>query len=277
MIRYFWAAFLLLVSVNVSMAQTGGSPVNIQCLTGTSPPWATCSSSTPFPVTNISGGGGGGAVTQGTVPWVVSGQGTAGSAATGVVTVQGIASMTPLLATLSAETTKVIGTVNQGTSPWVVSLASTTITGTAAVTQSGTWTVQPGNTPNSTPWLVTTTPSTSGGLTTFFLQPTASDNHAVIKAGAGQVYYILAMNNSATVNYLRFYNATTGFNGCNSATNLVTQVQIPASTSVGGVSIPLPIGLPFSTGISVCVTSGYATNDTTNATATAMSVTIGYN
>jgi hypothetical protein len=37
-------------------------------------------------------------------------------------------------ATLSAETTKVIGTVNQGTSPWVVSMASTTITGSVAVT-----------------------------------------------------------------------------------------------------------------------------------------------
>lgn len=41
----------------------------------------------------------------------------------------------PVAATLSAETTKVIGTVNQGTSPWVVSLSSTTITGTVAVTQ----------------------------------------------------------------------------------------------------------------------------------------------
>src|ERR1035437_9282995 len=38
-------------------------------------------------------------------------------------------------ATLSAETTKVIGTVNQGTSPWVVSLASTTITGNVTVIQ----------------------------------------------------------------------------------------------------------------------------------------------
>jgi hypothetical protein len=38
-------------------------------------------------------------------------------------------------ATLSAETTKVIGTVNQGTSPWVVSLASTTITGNVTVVQ----------------------------------------------------------------------------------------------------------------------------------------------
>src|SRR5208283_3039748 len=35
----------------------------------------------------------------------------------------------------------------QGTSPWVVSLASTTITGTVAVTQSGIWTVQQGGAP----------------------------------------------------------------------------------------------------------------------------------
>ncbi len=46
-----------------------------------------------------------------------------------------------ITATLAAETTKVIGTVNQGTSPWVVSLTSTTITGTVAATQSGTWNV----------------------------------------------------------------------------------------------------------------------------------------
>lgn len=41
-----------------------------------------------------------------------------------------------------------------------VSLGSTTITGTAAVTQSGTWTMQPGNTANTTPWLTTDTPRT---------------------------------------------------------------------------------------------------------------------
>lgn len=40
-----------------------------------------------------------GTVNQGTSPWIVAGGGTAGSAATGVVTVQGIASMTKLLVT----------------------------------------------------------------------------------------------------------------------------------------------------------------------------------
>lgn len=149
--------------------------------------------------------------------------------------------------------------------------------GTVAATQSGTWTVQPGNTANTTPWLVSTQPATSGGLSVYFVQPTASDNHANIKNGSGQVYKIAATNNSATINYLRLYNAASGFNGCNSATNLVYQVLIPGnSTNGGGIVDTWVEGIAFSTGISICVTSGYATNDTTNATASAMSVNIGY-
>jgi hypothetical protein len=93
------------------------------------------------------------AVTQSTSPWVVAGGGTAGTAATGVVTVQGIAAMTPLLvtATFSAPQHVIVdsGTiaVTQSTSPWVVSLTSTTITGTVAVTQSTSpWVVSNGGT-----------------------------------------------------------------------------------------------------------------------------------
>ena len=114
-------------------------------------------------------------------------------------------------------------------------------------------------------------------LTTYFLQPTASDNHTNIKSTPGEVYWVLVENNSATVNYLRLYNVGSGFNGCNSATGLVTQIQIPASTTVGGVNLPLHYPIPFSTGISICVTAGYSTTDTTNATATAISLTLGYN
>ncbi len=64
-----------------------------------------------------SSGGSGGSVTQGTVPWVVSGTVTANQG-TSPWTVGGTVAVT------------------QSTSPWVVSLASTTITGTVAVTQS---------------------------------------------------------------------------------------------------------------------------------------------
>lgn len=119
-------------------------------------------------------------------------------------------------------------------------------------------------------------PVTTGGLSVYFVQPTASDNHVVIKAGAGQVYKISVTNNSATVNYIRLYNATTGFNGCNSATNLVYSNVIPASASGAGILDQWDAGMAFSTGISICVTSGYASTDTTNATASAMNVNIGY-
>jgi hypothetical protein len=119
-------------------------------------------------------------------------------------------------------------------------------------------------------------PITSGGLSVYYVQPTASDNHVVIKSTAGQVYKISVTNNSATVNYLRLYNATTGFNGCNSATNLVYGTAIPASTTVGGILDSWEMGIAFSTGISICVTSGYGSTDTTNATASAMMVNIGY-
>jgi hypothetical protein len=123
------------------------------------------------------------------------------------------------------------------------------------------------------------TVNTTGGWTNYFVQPAASDNHAVIKNGAGLVGYIHVFNNSATVNYGRLYNAGTGFNGCNSATNLVYAFEIPASTTVSGYTVPMPAqGMGgFSSGISICVTSGYATNDTTNATATAMDVNVGWN
>lgn len=60
--------------------------------------------------------------------------GTAGSASADVITVQGIASMTAL---------KVDG-----------SGATQPISGTVSATQSGTWTVQPGNTANTTAWKV---------------------------------------------------------------------------------------------------------------------------
>ena len=116
-------------------------------------------------------------------------------------------------------------------------------------------------------------PATSGGLSVYFLQPTASTNANNIKASAGQVYKIDIFNNSATVHYLRLYNtATTGT--CNSATGLVGQWIIPGSTTGAGVSSSWDLGIAFSAGIALCVTSGY--DGTGNATASALMVNIGY-
>lgn len=61
--------------------------------------------------------------TQGTTPWVVGGNGTAGTAAAGVLSVQGIAAMTPLLVTPAANSAVNVAQVN----------GVTTSTGTGAV------------------------------------------------------------------------------------------------------------------------------------------------
>lgn len=154
----------------------------------------------------------------------------------------------------------------------VTPLAGNGVTGTGSLRV----TIASDTTANSNPYLVQPVPGTANGLTSFFLQPTASDNHTVVKVGAGVLYHVAVTNNSATINYLRFYNATTGFNGCNSATNLVYQLAIPGQTGGAGFVQNIDLGITFSTGISICVTSGYAQTDTTNATASAMSLLVGY-
>jgi hypothetical protein len=82
--------------------------------------------------------------------------GTAGSASTDVLSVQGIASMTALKVDGSAVTQPVSGTFWQATQPvsgtfWQ---ATQPVSGTVTANQGGTWTVQPGNTANTTAWKV---------------------------------------------------------------------------------------------------------------------------
>ena len=101
------------------------------------------------------------------------GSATAGSPTGAIVTVQGVASMTPILATvtnagtfavqsastLAAETTKVIGTVNQGTSPWVVSNGGTFAVQSASTLAAETTKVIGTVNQGTSPWVI------SGALT----------------------------------------------------------------------------------------------------------------
>lgn len=234
-------ALLAVVPVSDSVGQGAGQPVIV--LNG----GVAVSNSNPLPV--AASGGGGGAVT------IADGADVAeGAKADAAYTGSGSASVVSILKGLYAGVT--------GSVP----------TGTNVIGKTGIDQTTPGTT-NAVQHI----PGTSGGLTVYFVQPTASDNHVNIKNGAGQVYKITITNNSATINYVRLYNAASGFNGCNSATNLVYKALIQGnSTNGGGLADYWGEGIAFSTGISICVTSGYATNDTTNATASAMDVNIGY-
>jgi hypothetical protein len=83
--------------------------------------------------------------TPNTTPWLTTinqGGNSATVSVGGALKVDGSASTQPVSGTV---------TVQQATAANL----NATVTGTVAATQSGTWTVQPGNTPNTTPWLAT--------------------------------------------------------------------------------------------------------------------------
>ena len=108
-------------------------------------------------------------VTQGTSPWVVSQdassnpwiiQGIVGAVQSGAWTVAATQSGAWVVSLASTTITGTVA-VTQSTSPWVVSLASTTITGTVAATQSGVWSVTA--TQGTSPWVVSMASTTITG------------------------------------------------------------------------------------------------------------------
>lgn len=163
---------------------------------------------------------------QGGAPWTVTGTGTAGTAATGVVTVQGIASMTALKTDSSATTQPVSGTV--------------------AATQSGTWTVQPGNTANTTAWKVdgsaVTQPvsgtvkaqlQTDGGSAISFGVATAA-NSLPVTIASNQATFPVTVGNASGA-----YDSDTGVSGAQTlrvipAGRLLTTTTIATYDYTGG-------------------------------------------
>lgn len=175
-------------------------------------------------------------------------------------------------ATLAAETTKVIGTVNVAASQTI----ATTNAGTFAVqaAQSGTWTVQPGNTANTTPWLVTLQPTTSGGSSTYSGNVTTAGSGAgtggvAVDASPGQMYGYAVYNGNSSVCYMSFFDQTQAL------TNLGTTVPklaigIPAN---GGANVSFANGIPFATAITVSATT---TRNGSTACSTGLDINVLY-
>lgn len=146
-----------------------------------------------------------------------------------------------------------------GTGVQRVTIASDS-TGVVGATQSGTWTVQPGNTANTTAWLVSQTPATSGGLSISRLLSAASTNGTNAKASAGQVYGWYITNSNASARFVKLYNKASAPT-CGTDTPVMT-LLIPGASTGAGTNVAFPSGIAFGTGIGYCTTTGVADADT---------------
>jgi len=135
-----------------------------------------------------------------------------------------------------------------------------------SVTQSGTWTAQPGNTANTTAWLVSTRPTASvtGANTKHRLVTAATTNATSVKASAGMLYAMELVNNDASFPiFVKLYNKA-------SAPTVGTDTPTETIRVNSGATVQLSWqnGNPFSTGLAYAVTGGQLDSDTTGVAAT---------
>lgn len=120
-------------------------------------------------------------------------------------------------------------------------------------------TVQPGNTPNTSPWLITQVPATTGGLSisrTLSVNNTTGTNP---KGSAGQVFGGIITNVNAAVRFVKLYNKATA-PVVASDTPVIT-LQIPGNTAGAGMVFGFTSGLAFSTGIGLVISTGVGDTD----------------
>lgn len=151
---------------------------------------------------------------------------------------------------------------NYGTSPGAVLVPGVnafitntiTVSGTVAATQSGTWTVQPGNTPNTSPWLVTNTPSSASGAALTPVTSAALAANTVIKASAGNLYSFEVSADatlSAAAWWIMIYNATSA--PVDGGVTPLKCYAMPSGTTAFSAAFPTPAA--FSTGITIGVST----------------------
>jgi len=123
--------------------------------------------------------------------------------------------------------------------------------------------------------IVNIQPHTTGGCT-IFKSIDIDESEEEVKATAGVLYSITAMNMVATARYLKFYNLTAANVTVGTSTPVIT-IPIPANSTTGaGFTINNPLGWTFDTAISVACTTGVADNDTGAPGASDVIILLGY-
>jgi len=116
--------------------------------------------------------------------------------------------------------------------------------------------------------------SAQDGWTPARLISAATTNATSVKASAGEVGFIYAVNLNAAVRYLKLYNkASAPTVGTDTP---IATLPIPGSTTGAGFTLPIPEGIAFSTGIAYATTTGYLDSDTGAVAAGEIFLLLGY-
>lgn len=108
------------------------------------------------------------------------------------------------------------------------------------------------------------------------LNSAASINATVVKASAGIVGFIHAVNLNAAVRYLNLYNKATTPAPATDNALLIAKLPIPASTTGAGFTLPIPNGAAFSSGISYAVVTDATDTGATAVAANEIFLWIGF-
>ena len=135
--------------------------------------------------------------------------------------------------------------------------------------QAATITVQPGNTPNSTPWLVTPVPDSTGtqGFTSV-LYTSQTTTVQTVKASAGSLCGWHVFNPNTSVAYLQIFDVAGSVTLGTTTPKL--SLGIPAG---GGANLLVPLGISFANTIKLACTT---TETGSTAPASGLTVNIFY-
>jgi hypothetical protein len=122
--------------------------------------------------------------------------------------------------------------------------------------------------------LVQTVPGEGAGCSVYQLAAAATTNATVIKATPGMVYgFSLFHVNDAPV-YVTFYDSASAPTPDTTTIKMKQGVQAPATAALGyGQTFDFPLGIVFSTGISIAVHKGIATSSAVDVSEVLLTVT----
>lgn len=115
----------------------------------------------------------------------------------------------------------------------------------ATVVQSGTWTVQPGNTQNTTPWLTAPSANTGAVGASFNYQSALTSTKVQIKATAANFYGCHIYSSNSAVTYIQIFNKASANVTVGSTAPDIVLVVPAGGWADEGYTIPIALGTGF--------------------------------